>query len=135
MKNSRKLALKATLPWALASALLSLPSHANHNQGHVDVAVPELSKTAQMGQGFFNQTCAQCHGENGSGTQAGPPLIHKIYEPSHHGDPSFFNAMRKGVRSHHWSYGNMPAQPQVGFMQANAIVAFIREVQRHNGID
>ncbi len=49
------------------------------------VVVPSsLSDTAKMGERAFNAVCAACHGKNAAGTDAGPPLIHRIYEPSHH---------------------------------------------------
>lgn len=106
---------------------------AGHRKGHVDVTVPQLSDMAAFGQTVFNETCAKCHGENGAGTEQGPPLIHQIYNPGHHSDQSIHNAMRNGVRQHHWPYGNMPKQA-VGFYASSAIVKFIREVQDANGI-
>jgi mono/diheme cytochrome c family protein len=80
---------------------------------HVDVAVPHLSADAERGARVFAANCAACHGENAAGSDQGPPLVHKIYEPSHHGDQSFLAAVRNGVRRHHWQYGNMPPQPGV----------------------
>ena len=72
----------------------------------VAVTMPSgLSEVAQLGQNAFNGVCADCHGENGAGREGmGPPLIHKIYEPSHHGDMSFLLAVQNGVRSHHWRF-------------------------------
>ena len=107
---------------------------AGHRDGHVDVTVPQLSEMAAFGQTAFNGTCAQCHGENGAGTEKGPPLIHPIYNPGHHSDQSFYNAMHNGVRQHHWPYGDMPKQEGIGFYESSAIVKFIREVQDANGI-
>ncbi len=80
---------------------------------HVDVAAPQLSADAERGTRVFGANCAACHGENAAGSDQGPPLVHKIYEPSHHGDQSFLAAVRNGVRRHHWQYGNMPPQPGV----------------------
>lgn len=107
---------------------------ADHREGHVDVSVPALSKMGETGQRAFNETCAKCHGENGAGTMKGPPLVHQIYNPGHHNDKSLYNAMRNGVRQHHWPYGDMPKQTSVGFMESTAIVKFIREMQEANGI-
>lgn len=107
---------------------------ADHRKGHVDVTVPALSKMGTTGQRAFNETCAKCHGENGAGTMKGPPLVHSIYNPGHHNDKSIYNAMRNGVRQHHWPYGDMPKQTSVGFMESTAIVKFIREMQEANGI-
>lgn len=86
------------------------------------------------GEQLFNENCAACHGEQARGTKQGPPLVHKIYEPSHHGDASFLLAARNGSRQHHWSFGDMPAQPQVTEEQVKAITAYVRALQRDAGI-
>jgi mono/diheme cytochrome c family protein len=103
----------------------------------VDVKLPaELSGVAKIGEVTFNAKCAACHGTNAAGKNGfAPPLIHKIYEPSHHGDAAFLNAARNGVKSHHWRFGNMP--PVVGLTDSDVknIVTYIREVQRENGIN
>ena len=100
----------------------------------VAVALPPLNAEEQVGQAAFAAHCAQCHGINGGGSSAGPPLIHRIYEPSHHADLSFYNAIRNGVRAHHWRFGDMPARPDVTPEAAARILAFVRHVQRANGI-
>jgi len=100
----------------------------------VQVKLPELSPEAQAGGQIFIQTCAQCHGMVGGGTDKGPPLIHRIYEPNHHGDFAFFRAAKYGAKAHHWPYGNMPPQPQVSEADVEMIIKFVREVQRANGI-
>ena len=41
------------------------------------------------GESLFNTQCAPCHGQAAKGTNQGPPLISKIYEPNHHNDFSF----------------------------------------------
>lgn len=107
---------------------------AEHFNGHVKVKVGDLSPTAKNGQQAYNKSCAGCHGINGEGSLLGPPLIHDIYNPGHHSNRAFYSAVRKGVKSHHWPYGDMPPQPGVGFSDMAAIVKFIREVQQQNGI-
>ncbi len=61
--------------------------------------------------------------------------IHKIYEPSHHGDYAFQMAVTNGVQSHHWPFGNMP--PVEGLTQGDVknIVSYARALQRANGIE
>lgn len=86
------------------------------------------------GEQRFNQTCAACHGERGRGTPSGPPLVHKIYEPGHHSDAAFMLAVRNGVTQHHWTFGNMPPQPQVSDAQVRLITAYVRGLQREAGI-
>ena len=100
----------------------------------VEVLVPPLSPAAQQGQALFNENCADCHGENGVGSDVGPPLIHDIYKPSHHADASFFIAAQTGVRAHHWSFGDMPSQPHITMEMMRPIIKFVRETQAANGI-
>lgn len=100
----------------------------------VTVVVPELSEEAMIGLAAFEAYCVECHGKNGAGTHKGPPLVHPIYRPSHHGDFSFVRAVSLGVAQHHWLFGSMPAQPQVGRQEIDRIIVYIREVQRANGI-
>ena len=98
------------------------------------VTVPELSPTAARGERLFNNSCSSCHGANGSGSKSGPPLVHDIYNPGHHGDPSFYRAVRIGVQKHHWSFGDMPPRPEISPEEAVYIVDYVRELQRANGI-
>ena len=100
----------------------------------VQVKVPKLSAMATGGRAVFDQNCASCHGKNAAGTNSGPPLIHKIYESNHHSDISFQRAARFGVRAHHWQFGNMPPISGIGAAEVTRVVAYIRELQRANGI-
>jgi mono/diheme cytochrome c family protein len=100
----------------------------------VAVKVPELSPLAARGKTEFDANCATCHGVNAAGTDKGPPLVHNIYNPGHHADAAFFIASKQGTRSHHWRFGDMPPQPQVSEEQVAAIVRYVRELQRANGI-
>lgn len=102
----------------------------------VQVILPSsLSLIAEQGMTAFEANCASCHGPNGSGRDGlAPPLIHKIYEPSHHSDMSFTLAVRQGVRAHHWRFGNMAPVEGVNQASIESIVAYIRELQRANGI-
>lgn len=119
----------------LLLAVLSAPSAwADHYDSHVDVKVGPLTPRAAAGQKIFNQNCSACHGVNGQGSLAGPPLIHSIYNPGHHGNGSFSRAVTKGVQQHHWSFGNMAPLKHIGFGQLSGILAFVREVQSQNGI-
>jgi mono/diheme cytochrome c family protein len=100
----------------------------------VTVKEPNLSQLAADGKAAFEANCTACHGRNAAGTGKGPPLVHDIYNPGHHGDAAFFFAAKYGVRAHHWPYGNMPPQPQVNDEQLKAIVQYVRELQAANGI-
>lgn len=98
------------------------------------IVIPELSQAASRGQAAFDKFCATCHGADAGGTNSGPPLIHVIYHPGHHGDMAFVLAARQGSRAHHWSFGDMPPVPGVGDADLAGIIAFVREVQHGNGI-
>lgn len=102
----------------------------------VEVKLPaELPPLAQMGERAFNAKCAACHGANAAGREGkGPPLVHKIYEPSHHADMAFVMAAKNGVRSHHWRFGNMPTVDGVTDADVKAITAYVRALQTENGI-
>lgn len=101
---------------------------------HVNVKEPELSAVGSVGKALFEANCAACHGFKAAGTDKGPPLVHDIYNPGHHSDVAFFFAAQRGVRQHHWPYGNMPPQRQVTEEQVAAIVQYVRELQVANGI-
>jgi mono/diheme cytochrome c family protein len=102
----------------------------------VEVNMPsELSANAQVGEQVFNVACAECHGTNAAGQNGiAPPLVHITYVPGHHGDASFLLAVRNGVRAHHWKFGNMPAVEGLTDGDVKMVVAYIRELQRANGI-
>ncbi len=100
-----------------------------------DITMPTLSAEARDGATLFGKYCSACHGENGRGSDKGPPLIHKIYEPNHHGDQAFLLAVKQGVRSHHWGFGDMPPVAGINTGEVGRIVKFVREVQRNNGIN
>ena len=107
------------------------------NGAMVSVQLPAtFSQNAQIGKMAYDGTCAACHGTNAVGQDGvAPPLIHKIYEPNHHGDESFQLAAERGVRAHHWSFGNMPPVEGITRGDVTMIIAYIRELQRTNGIN
>lgn len=103
----------------------------------VEITVPEeLSANAKIGKTGFEAKCAACHGVNAVGqADVAPPLVHKIYEPSHHADEAFQRAVSLGVRQHHWPFGDMPPVEGINRAEAAMIIAYIRELQRANGIN
>ena len=92
------------------------------------------SSTSQQGEAVFNRTCSICHGAKAEGTQAGPPLVHRLYIPGHHPDISFRNAVKNGVISHHWTFGHMPPQQGVSDEDIEKIICYVRELQIAEGI-
>lgn len=104
--------------------------------GLAEVSLPaDLSSEARIGQTAFAAKCAECHGAKAEGVDGkGPPLVHRYYEPSHHGDAALLNAARNGVRAHHWPFGDMPPVEGLTDAEIGAITRFVREVQKRNGI-
>ncbi len=108
---------------------------ANRASTRGEVVVPaRFSETALAGKAIFESKCITCHGKNAAGTSNGPALVHKIYEPNHHSDGAFLRAARLGVRAHHWRFGDMPPVAGVSPEDVRKVVAYIRELQRANGI-
>ena len=103
----------------------------------VSVRLPaSFTEQEQTGKRAFDAVCATCHGQNAQGKEGvGPPLVHKIYEPDHHGDMAFVLAAQNGVRAHHWRFGNMPPVEGVTKVDVRNIIAYVRALQRENGIN
>ncbi len=95
------------------------------------LAVPEAY---QEGKQRFEALCAGCHGVVGDGTDAGPPLVHTLYKPSHHADLAFMRAAARGVRAHHWHFGDMPRVTGSTPDDVAAIIPYVRWLQRQAGI-
>lgn len=102
-----------------------------------NVLLPEtLSQNAEIGKLGYEAKCTVCHGVNAAGKDGmAPPLVHIIYEPSHHADEAFQRAAAIGVRAHHWRFGDMPPVEGVTRGDVTMIIAYIRELQRANGIN
>lgn len=124
---------------AACGVLLSLAASLSFAQGwQVPQPSPGLMPNPAQGKTLFLQNCASCHGADlkgvDQGNKKGPPLLHKIYEPSHHGNAAFQLAAKNGVRAHHWPYGDMAPVPQVTPDDVAHITAYVRAEQRKVGI-
>jgi len=86
------------------------------------------------GKALYNNNCAKCHGIGGAGTDKGPPLLNKIYQPSHHSDMSFHMAVMNGVHAHHWQFGDMPAIEGIDMAEMGKIIKYVRTIQQEAGI-
>jgi len=103
-------------------------------EGGAKVEGQRVPEEFSQGEAKFNAHCAVCHGEQAKGTAQGPPLVHKIYEPSHHGDAAFMFAAANGVRAHHWNFGDMPKLTGVTTEDVEQIIKYVRYLQRRAGI-
>lgn len=123
------------IPLAVIAGYFTVERFLDDDGGaHVEVQVPELSSDARQGERLFAANCASCHGTSAAGSDNGPPLVHRIYEPNHHGDRAFYRAARQGVQAHHWTYGNMAPVPAVSDEDVGLIARYVRELQKANGI-
>lgn len=98
------------------------------------IASGNIETVVRDGRALFNSKCSKCHGLKGVGTDKGPPLVHKIYEPNHHADMSFYWAAERGVRAHHWGFGDMPPVEGVSKDDVAAMIRYIRGLQKEAGI-
>lgn len=95
---------------------------------------PKVPFTHALGYQKYQQYCTSCHGKWGDGSQQGPPLMHPFYKPSHHPDAAFYRAALKGVRAHHWEFGDMPPVSGVTRDDMHAIIPYIRWLQQDRGL-
>lgn len=109
----------------------------DHDAARLARELGQLSLPAELevGEESFNQRCLSCHGTRGAGSDVGPPLVHRVYRPAHHGDAAFRLAISRGVRAHHWTFGDMPAVPDVPPAEVDALVEYLRWLQRQVGIE
>ena len=123
--------LRTALVVAVAAAGLAA---CGGGDGGASTGDPLAGGDPGRGQELFAANCAACHGADATGTPSGPPLVHEVYEPSHHGDASFLRAVQQGVQPHHWEFGPMPAIPGLDTDDVADIVAHVRGLQREAGI-
>jgi mono/diheme cytochrome c family protein len=118
----------------MATVALAVFVACDSSQPKPAVGAGPVPAELQVGEAKFNANCAACHGPQGVGTKQGPPLVHKIYEPNHHGDAAFQLAAANGVKAHHWEFGNMPKIDAVTPGDVDQIVAYVRWLQKQAGI-
>ena len=107
----------------------STGGEATSNPDHRD------SARVEAGQELYRANCAVCHGVDLTGTGTGPSLLSEVYEPSHHSDFAFVQAVNLGSPAHHWNFGPMPPIEGLSGSDVEAIVAYVRENQRARGFE
>jgi mono/diheme cytochrome c family protein len=123
---------RARLIWIAALALVPVFAFAQGMQ--IPKPTPGLFPNSAAGEKLFATDCVQCHGADLRGSKQGPPLVHRIYEPSHHSDAAFQIAVKYGTRQHHWNFGDMPPRPDLSPDDVAHITAYVRAAQRKAGI-
>ncbi|MDF0666691.1 MAG: c-type cytochrome [Nitrospira sp.] len=130
MKSSRML-------WvSLVVLIVAATAACNQNGGEPKGTRAVASAPAELREGEqkFNANCSTCHGMGGVGTTQGPPFLHKVYEPNHHGDAAFQRAAANGVKAHHWQFGDMPRINAVTPEDVDHITKYVRWLQKEAGI-
>jgi mono/diheme cytochrome c family protein len=117
------------------AALAALAACGSSGDDASDATGTAAAADTERGQELFASNCAVCHGPAADGSPAGPPLVHEIYEPSHHSDESFQQAVANGVQPHHWNFGPMPPIGGLDRDDVADITAWVREQQRAAGIE
>lgn len=126
---SGKIAKRAALGAMLAFfGVASLPALAQALQ--IPKPSPGPMPNSATGKVLYEKNCAACHGFDLKGSDKGPPFLHRVYEPSHHGDVAFQLAAKNGVRAHHWKFGDMKPVPGITPDEVAHITAYIRAEQR-----
>lgn len=115
----------------LLGASLVLPACGGDDGGET-AAAPDL---VARGEELYAQSCASCHGADLRGTDKGPSHLSEVYRPDHHADAAFVLAAKRGVRAHHFDFGDMPPVPGLDDDDLTAIVAYVRSVQEREGFE
>ena len=116
---------------AVITTLFLLPLASGFARAQEEVEIPfHLG----MGQLLYQQYCSACHGSDLGGTNQGPPLVHPFYKPSHHGDDSFYRAALKGVRQHHWNFGDMPPVAGMTAKKMDQLLPYLRYYQQQKNL-
>ncbi|MEM9144979.1 MAG: c-type cytochrome [Pseudomonadota bacterium] len=125
----------------IACTMLSVPAAAVVILGNAASSMffgtaPEtdLSDEGEVGRLAFAARCAACHGIEARGTDRGPSLLVADYGPQQRSDEHFRAAILRGQEAWRWQYGDMPAISGVGEPTLSALVQFVREAQRAEGI-
>jgi len=95
---------------------------------------PGFMPNPAKGKRLFEENCAKCHGTDLKGTDKGPPLLHRFYEPNHHSDVAIQLAVKNGTRQHHWRLGDMPPVAGLTREDVGHITAYIRRQQKTAGV-
>ncbi len=115
---------------AVVFVVFGIPGLAVFNEG---TGASGSSLSVQQGRIAFASECAGCHGRRARGTERGPDLIHPDYGPSTRSDAQFRRAVREGLPARR-GYGAMPPSPDVSKRRLERMNAFLRELQRADGI-
>lgn len=122
---------------AIAGAVLTLSCGTSDSPSPEQAAAIVRASTVpaenEQGAALYAERCAPCHGAHGEGSDEGPPMLHPL-QARHHGDFAFRRAVREGVAPHHYRFGTMPPVAGLGADELDAIVGYVRWMQRTAGL-
>ena len=88
-----------------------------------------------LGEQRYAQRCAMCHGADLRGSRIGPSHLSSVFGPEQTTDAMFADAIRNGGRSGRFpQYDAMPAVPGLSNHEITSIIAYVRSVQRAQGL-
>ncbi len=117
---------------AVAGAVVGLTA-ACGSEASTPLAVEDVEMS--LGAEVYAESCASCHAADLRGTDKGPSHLSIVYEPGHHGDESFRQAIANGAPQHHWTFGDMPAVQGLSDTDVEAVIEFVREEQQRQGFE
>jgi len=123
--------MKARLPMMAMAAALGLGACGSGNDG----TTAEEPGPVAVGAEVYAEACASCHGADLRGTDKGPSHLSIVYEPNHHTDDSFRNAIANGAPQHHWNFGDMEPVDGLTDDEVEAVIAFVRAEQERQGFE
>ena len=124
----RNLILVGIVIIAVAGLFFLVPRSVRQTVGTTALVGPKIDMA--KGRALFSKNCMACHGPGAKGSNFGPPLVHRIYEQNHHADAAFYLAAQRGVRQHHWKFGNMAPVPGVTKAEVGFIIGYVRALQK-----
>lgn len=124
---SAPVGIVATAPMVMEQPLATGESSDEVLQRHETM---RFSQIAISGQRIFRTECADCHGDDASGTQRGPDLLSPAGTPARGNEKRMFHhAVANGVPQQNWAMGDMPAFPRLSFNQIERLERYVRELK------
>ncbi len=100
-----------------------------------DRATPHTSSALmEQGRSAFARHCASSHGRLAGGTTSGPGLLGAPFGLSAMPDEAIRSAVLEGVPPRNDAYRPMGPSPEIAPGELDDIIAFLRELQRLQGV-
>ena len=120
-----------SLAAAVAALSMGVAACGSDDTAPTNAAGSQVERGAEV----YAESCASCHGADLRGTDKGPSHLSIVYEPNHHTDDSFRNAIANGAPQHHWSFGDMEPVEGLSDDDVEAVIAFVRAEQERQGFE